>query len=392
MHTAYIDCIAGASGDMLLGALVDAGLALDDLKRRLAMLHLKGFTIETEQVQKKHIRATHLKVIVKDQKTERRIPEILEIIQNSDLQIQTQAKAIEVITRLGKVEAKIHGTDLDHVHLHELGGIDTIVDIVGFILALDILKIEELIVSPLPLGRGFTQSAHGKIPLPAPAAMELIKGVPVYGMEIDKELVTPTGAVLLTSLASRFGPFPAMEVSAIGYGAGTSDLPIPNVLRVLIGTREPRPSAQIDHLILLETNIDDMNPEIYEHLMDQLFEAGALDISLLPIQMKKNRPGTMLQVLTPPDTARRLKQIIYQETTTLGIRQTWIERECLNRHFESVETKYGQVQMKIAELGDGKIKYSPEYEDCRILALKHNVPIQVIVKAAEVAFESRKNS
>jgi uncharacterized protein (TIGR00299 family) protein len=306
--------------------------------------------------------------------------------------METQAKAIEVITRLGKVEAKIHGTDLDHVHLHELGGIDTIVDIVGFILALDILKIEELIVSPLPLGRGFTQSAHGKIPLPAPAAMELIKGVPVYGMEIDKELVTPTGAVLLTSLASRFGPFPAMEVSAIGYGAGTSDLPIPNVLRVLIGTREPRPSAQIDHLILLETNIDDMNPEIYEHLMDQLFEAGALDISLLPIQMKKNRPGTMLQVLTPPDTARRLKQIIYQETTTLGIRQTWIERECLNRHFESVETKYGQVQMKIAELGDGKIKYSPEYEDCRILALKHNVPIQVIVKAAEVAFESRKNS
>jgi uncharacterized protein (TIGR00299 family) protein len=390
MHTAYIDCIAGASGDMLLGALVDAGLALEDLKSKLALLHLAGFEIETQQVQKKHIRATHLKVMVKDEKTERRVPEIVEIIQDSDLQIEIQTKAIEVIKRLGKMEARIHGTDLDQVHLHELGGIDTIVDIVGFILGLDLLKITELIVSPLPLGRGFTQSAHGKIPLPAPAALELIKGVPVYGMEIDKELVTPTGAALLTSLASRFGPFPAMEVSAIGYGAGTWDLPIPNVLRVLIGTREPRPSAQIDHLILLETNIDDMNPEIYEHLMEQLFKAGALDISLFPIQMKKNRPGTMLQVLTAPETAQGLKQIIYQETTTLGIRQQWVERECLNRHFESVETKYGTVQMKIAELSDGRIKYSPEYEDCRILALKHDLPIQVIVKAAEVAFENRE--
>jgi uncharacterized protein (TIGR00299 family) protein len=390
MHTAYIDCIAGASGDMLLGALVDAGLALEDLKSKLALLHLAGFEIETQQVQKKHIRATHLKVMVKDEKTERRVPEIVEIIQDSDLQMEIQTKAIEVIKRLGKMEARIHGTDLDQVHLHELGGIDTIVDIVGFILGLDLLKITELIVSPLPLGRGFTQSAHGKIPLPAPAALELIKGVPVYGMEIDKELVTPTGAVLLTSLASRFGPFPAMEVSAIGYGAGTWDLPIPNVLRVLIGTREPRPSAQIDHLILLETNIDDMNPEIYEHLMEQLFKAGALDISLFPIQMKKNRPGTMLQVLTAPETAQGLKQIIYQETTTLGIRQQWVERECLNRHFESVETKYGTVQMKIAELSDGRIKYSPEYEDCRILALKHDLPIQVIVKAVEVAFENRE--
>jgi uncharacterized protein (TIGR00299 family) protein len=390
MHTAYIDCIAGASGDMLLGALVDAGLALEDLKSKLALLHLAGFEIETQQVQKKHIRATHLKVMVKDEKTERRVPEIVEIIQDSDLQMEIQTKAIEVIKRLGKMEARIHGTDLDQVHLHELGGIDTIVDIVGFILGLDLLKITELVVSPLPLGRGFTQSAHGKIPLPAPAALELIKGVPVYGMEIDKELVTPTGAVLLTSLASRFGPFPAMEVSAIGYGAGTWDLPIPNVLRVLIGTREPRPSAQIDHLILLETNIDDMNPEIYEHLMEQLFKAGALDISLFPIQMKKNRPGTMLQVLTAPETAQGLKQIIYQETTTLGIRQQWVERECLNRHFESVETKYGTVQMKIAELSDGRIKYSPEYEDCRILALKHDLPIQVIVKAVEVAFENRE--
>jgi uncharacterized protein (TIGR00299 family) protein len=390
MHTAYIDCIAGASGDMLLGALVDAGLPLEDLKGKLALLHLPGFEVETQQVQKKSFRATHLKVSVKDEKTERRIPEILEIIQNSDLPMKIQTKAIEIITRLGKIEARIHGTDMDHVHLHELGGIDTIVDIVGFILGLELMQITELIVSPLPLGRGFTQSMHGKIPLPAPAALELIKGVPVYGMEMDMELVTPTGAALLTSLANRFGSFPAMEISAIGYGAGMRDLPIPNVLRVLIGTRVPRPSAQIDHLILLETNIDDMNPEIYEHLMERLFNAGALDVSLFPIQMKKNRPGTMLQVLTPPETTQGLKQIIYQETTTLGIRQQWVERECLNRHIESVETKYGTVQIKIAELGDGRIKYSPEFEDCRILALKHDLPIQVIVKAAEAAFESRK--
>jgi uncharacterized protein (TIGR00299 family) protein len=390
MQIAYVDCVAGASGDMLLGALVDAGLSLDDLRSQLGLLHLSGFEIETQQVQKKHIRATHLKVYVSDEKTERHVPEILEIVQNSDLSHEVIDKAVDIINRLGKIEARIHGTDLDQVHLHELGGVDTIVDIIGFIIGLDLLNIEELIVSPLPLGRGFTQSAHGKIPLPAPATSELIKGVPIYGLEIDKELVTPTGAALLTSLASSFGSFPAMEVSAVGYGAGTWDLPIPNILRVFIGKRESTYNIQMDHLLVLETNIDDMNPEIFEHLMEKLFENGALDVSLIPIHMKKNRPGVLLQVLASPEIAQILKRIIYQETTTLGIRQQWIERECLHRHFETIETVYGPIQMKIAHLGGGQIKYSAEYEDCKSLALKHNIPIQDIMKAAESAFENRE--
>jgi uncharacterized protein (TIGR00299 family) protein len=389
MRTAFIDCVAGASGDMLLGALIDAGLTLEDLQNKLALLHLPGFELEIQQVQKNHIRATQLRVLVKDKKTERHLPEILEIIHRSDLPVEIQIKAIEIIKRLGEVEARIHGTDLDQVHLHELGGIDTIVDIVGFIIGLEVLKIEELIVSPLPLGRGFVQSAHGKIPIPAPATLELIKGIPVYGLEIDKELVTPTGAVLLTSLASSFGTFPAMKVDAVGYGAGSRDLPIPNVLRVLIGTRRSRSSTQIDHLMLLESNIDDMNPEIFDHLMERLFEAGALDVSFIPIHMKKNRPGIMLQVLALPEMAYDLKQIIYVETSTLGIRQQLIERECLNRHFETIETDYGPVQMKIADLGEGQIKYSPEYEDCKALASKHNLPIQIIMRAAEAAFQRK---
>jgi len=390
MQTAYVDCVAGASGDMLLGALVDAGLSLQDLLDKLALLHLTGFEIETQQVQKKHIRATHLKVIVSDEKTERHVPEILEIIQDSDLSLEIKKKTVDIINRLGKIEARIHNADLDRVHLHELGGIDTIIDIVGFIVGLDLLNIEELVVSPLPLGRGFTQSAHGKIPLPAPATLELMKGVPIYGLEIDKELVTPTGAALLTSLASSFGSFPAMEVRAIGYGAGTWDLPIPNILRVLIGKRETTHNVQMEHLLVLETNIDDMNPEIYEHLMEKLFEIGALDVSLIPIHMKKNRPGVQLQVLASPQIAKELKRIIYQETTTLGIRQQWIERECLHRRFETVETVYGPIQLKIAHLGEGQIKYSPEYEDCKTLALRHNLPIQDIMKAAESAFENRE--
>jgi len=390
MRIAYIDCVAGASGDMLLAALVDVGLPLQDLEEQLSLLHLPGFELEMQEVQKNHLRATHLKVKVTDHKTERHVPEILSIIQNSDLPEHVQNQAIEVIQRLGETEARIHGTSMDQVHLHELGGIDTIVDVVGFIVGLELLKIDELIVSPIPLGRGFIQSAHGKIPIPAPATIELLKGVPVYGLELEKELVTPTGAVLLTSMASYFGSMPSMQLENIGYGAGTRDLPIPNVIRVFLGTKESSYPSQTDRLILLETNIDDLNPEVYEHLMERLFSEGAFDVSLFPIHMKKNRPGIMLQVLATPELAQILKHIIYQETSTLGIRQQLIERECLNRRFETVETVYGPIQMKIADLGEGQIKYSPEYEDCKALAKELNIPIQVIIKAAEVAFENKE--
>jgi uncharacterized protein (TIGR00299 family) protein len=390
MQIAYVDCVAGASGDMLLAALIDLGLPLDQLNQRLSLLNLPGFDLETKEIQKNHLRATHLSVKVTDDKSERKVPEIVGIIQESELPDPIKFQAIGMIERLGKTEAQIHGRKLNDVHLHELGGIDTIVDIVGFILGLELLEIEELIVSPLPLGRGFVETAHGKIPIPAPATMELLKGYPVYNLEIENELVTPTGAVLLTSLASQFGAFPLMKLEKIGYGAGTRDLPIPNVIRIFLGEKEDDHPSQTDRLMLLETNIDDLNPEIYEYLMDQLFSAGALDVSLFPIHMKKNRPGIMLQVLSPKEKASPIKQVIYEETSTLGIRQQLIERECLKRRFETVETIYGPIQMKVADLGGGQIKVSPEYEDCKKLAKQLGVPIQVIMKSAEVAFEAKE--
>jgi uncharacterized protein (TIGR00299 family) protein len=212
----------------------------------------------------------------------------------------------------------------------------------------------------------------------------------VYNLEIENELVTPTGAVLLTSLASQFGTFPPMQLEKTGYGAGTRDLSIPNVIRIFLGNKEEDVHSQTEQLMLLETNIDDLNPEIYEYLMDQLFSTGALDVSLFPIYMKKNRPGIMLQVLSPKEKAFQIKQVIYNETSTLGIRQQLIERECLKRRFETVETVYGPIQMKVADLGSGQIKVSPEYEDCKKLAKELGIPIQVIMKAAEVAFEGKE--
>jgi len=390
MHIAYIDCIAGASGDMLLAALLDLGLPIQKLQEQLSLLHLPGFELETEEVLKRELRATQLHVKVVDHETERRLPEMLSIIQNSDLPPHIQTQASAVIHRLAETEARIHGTSIDKVHLHELGGIDTLVDIVGFILAIELLNIEELFVSPLPLGSGFIQSAHGKIPIPAPATIELLKGIPVHKLELEQELVTPTGAVLLTSLASGFGAFPPMKIENIGYGAGSRDLPLPNILRVFLGTKKDDLPFQSERLVLLETNIDDLNPEVYEHLINRLFKEGALDVSLFPIFMKKNRPGIMLQVLAPTEHAHRLKQTIYLETTTLGIRQLYVERESLTRRFETVETVYGPVKMKVADLGEGRIKYAPEYEDCKALAQTSGIPIQVIMKAAEVAFESKE--
>jgi uncharacterized protein (TIGR00299 family) protein len=390
MRIAYIDCVAGASGDMLLGALLDLGLPLDQLQEKLSLLNLSGFNLQVEEVQKNHLRATHLKVKVTDHTTERKIPEINRIIQQSDLHEDVKGKALDIIQRLGATEARIHGTRIDEVHLHELGGIDTIIDIVGFILGLELLEIDEIIASPIPLGRGFIQSAHGKLPIPAPATLELLQGIPVYSLEIESELVTPTGAVLLTSLASRFGGIPPLQLEKVGYGAGTRDLPIPNVIRIYLGTKDDEYPSQAERLILFETNIDDLNPEVYEHVMDRLFAEGALDVSLFPIHMKKNRPGIMLQVLSPPEIAYQLKNVVYLETSTLGIRQQVIERECLTRRFETVQTIYGPVQMKVADLGGGQIKYSPEYEDCKSLAQELEIPIQVIMKAAEVAFEGKE--
>ncbi len=456
MKIAYFDCIAGASGDMILGALVDAGLPLAVLIERLQALHLRDFNLEAQKVTKNAFSATKVNVIVADDVPERHLSDIIAIVEKSDLPVDIQQKAIAIFNKIGSAEAGIHGSSLDHVHLHELGGVDTIVDVVGTLVGLEALGIEHVVVSPVPLGRGFIHGAHGEIPLPAPATVALLKGVPITGSPMEMETVTPTGAALLASLANAFGPIPQMLFEQVGYGAGSRDLPIPNVLRILIGTGtttlqkkqsahghphthphagenethnhdnahahadahvhphshshfgnagghapitilDPRSHAETqdvtqphehscldtDHLSVLETNVDDLNPEFYEHVMDRLFAAGALDVFFAPIQMKKNRPATLLRVLCRPDDVKSMTEILFLETSTLGIREHQVDRHALPRTMQTVETAYGAVKVKVAELGNGKVKSAPEYEDCRRLAEQHSVPIREVYQAAQ---------
>jgi uncharacterized protein (TIGR00299 family) protein len=307
-------------------------------------------------------------------------------LDNSQLSESIKLKAHQIISRLGEAEAHIHGIPLDHVHLHELGGIDTIIDIAGFLISLEILKITDILSSPLPLGRGFINSAHGRMPLPSPATLALLKDVPVYGIDIDKETVTPTGAALISSLTSAFGAIPNMTIQKIGIGAGGRDLPIPNILRAIIGEADIRDHQSVESLINLETNIDDQNPQFYDFIMDSLFRNGALDVFLTPVIMKKSRPATILNVLCQAADADKMITFLFKETTTLGIRKQFVERLSLQRSFRDVETPYGNVRIKLAYLDNELIKFSPEYEDCRRLAeLTGNQLIEVYRSAEQAA-------
>lgn len=387
MKIAYFDCIGGASGDMILAALLDAGLPEETLRQRLAALHLNDFTLTVRRVQKNGFGAAKVDVHVADDVPERHLADIEAIIAASDLAPNIKAQANAIFRRLAEVEAGIHGAALDHVHLHELGGVDTIVDVVGCLVGLDALGIERVYASPLPLGRGFIQAAHGQIPLPAPATVALLKGVPVVGSEIEKELVTPTGAALLSSLAAGFGPIPAMTLLAVGYGAGGRDLPIPNLIRLLIGDQATPAHLGVESVVVLETNIDDLNPQVYDYVMARLFKAGALDVFLEPIQMKKNRPGTLLRVICRPGDTGPLTDILLAETSTLGVRQQTMARVSLRREVRTVATPYGAVRVKIATLKDGGRRVAAEYDDCRRLAEETGATLREIQRAAEHAAE-----
>ena len=370
---------------MILGALLDAGLPEETLREGLAALKLDDFELRPRRVVKNAFSATKVDVIVTDDVPARHLPEIETIVMESYLSPSIKKQATAIFRRLGEVEAGIHGTTIEQVHLHELGGVDTIVDVVGALVGLEGLEVERVYASPLPMGRGFVQGAHGAIPLPAPATLALLEGVPLIGSDLEAELVTPTGAVLLSSLATDFGPIPAMTLRGVGYGAGGRDLPIPNVLRLLIGDHATPNDAIIQTLMSLETNVDDLNPEVYDYVMARLFEAGALDVFLSPIQMKKNRPATLLRVLCQPDDADALMAILFAETSTLGVRQQVVTRHCLARTSHTVETPYGAVRVKVADLGEGRVKAAPEYGDCRRLAEASGVPLREIYRAAEVA-------
>jgi len=387
MRIAYFDCISGISGDMILGALLDLGLPLDGLIQELSALGISGYELKINKVFKNGFQATKCDVIVSDETHERHFSDIQDIIINSRLSEKIQQRALGVFRRLAEVEAGIHGVVVDEVHLHEVGGLDTIIDVAGTLIGLDLLGIERVIGSPLPMGRGTIRGAHGLIPLPAPATLGLLKGAPIVGIDYDFEFVTPTGAALLTSIAESFGVIPAMTLTSIGYGAGGRDLPIPNLLRIILGESQSQGQSTLETLVMIETNLDDLNPQVYGHVMEILFEHSALDVTLTPVQMKKNRPGVLISILCRPMDAQVLEQILFSETSTIGIRRHFIERHALARSFSKVETPYGQVAVKIVQVAEGITRASPEYEDCRRLSTSSGIPLWDIYRAALAAAE-----
>ena len=337
MKIAYLDCPAGASGDMFLGALLDVGLPASVLEQTIAALDLPGCRLEVQPVLKNGIHATQVSVLADEHHPTRRLADILALTERSTLDSQIKSQAQRMFQRLAEVEAKIHNAEIEQVHFHELSGVDTIVDIVGTLVGFQALGVEAVYASPVPLGRGFVRTAHGQLPLPAPATLALLQGVPVVGSEIEQELVTPTGALLLTTLAQSFGPIPPMTLQAVGYGAGRRNLPIPNILRLLLG-EATNTGATIETLVMLESNIDNLNPEVYDYLLSRLFAAGALDVTLANVQMKKNRPGTLLSVLCRAAEVENLQEILFAETTTLGVRRYRVERHALPRQVRTVNT------------------------------------------------------
>lgn len=385
MKTAYFDCIAGASGDMLLGALIDAGLPAATLEAELEKLHIDDFHLHIGKVQKNAFTATKVDVHVHEHTPERHLSDIREVVESSDVSPTVKTRALRVFTRICEEEAAIHGMSVDSVHLHEVGGVDAIVDVVGVLSAIELMGIESVVVSPLPVGRGFIRGAHGQIPLPAPATLGLLKGAPICGSPIDVEFVTPTGAALLMELADAWGPIPAMTLRRVGYGAGTRDLEIPNVLRVLIGDGAASGPWNTETITVLETHLDNDRGETVGHACRRLMAEGALDVVSIPAQMKKDRPAQVIKVLARPEDADRLEKILFEETSTLGIRRSETRRDALERSIDTVDTRFGPIPVKLATLPSGQVRATPEYEDCRKAAEEHGVSLPTVTHEAEHA-------
>lgn len=420
---AYLDCFAGISGDMFVGALLDLGLELADLEGELRKLDLTGYRLARASVDKLGLRATHFNVLLDSaggtrpadgappdhthahDDHHRAFTHIRDLISRSALSDPVKGAAIRIFTRLAEAEAAVHGVEVDQVHFHELGAIDAIVDIVSAAIGVEQLGIDEFVCSPLHLGSGFVRMAHGLYPIPAPATARLIAGAPVYSTEAKGELVTPTGAAIATTLASGYGPLPMMTVTRIGYGAGTRDREFPNVLRVIMGERNstavptaPRTPFPEQHAAaateagyhegpatVIEANIDDMNPQLYDALIERLLTAGALDVALIPAHMKKNRPGILLQVLAHPASVDALLAIVFTESTTIGARTYDVTKRMLQREHRVIQTPYGPVRVKVARLGERVVNIAPEYEDCRALAASAGVAVKAVHAAAQSA-------
>jgi uncharacterized protein (TIGR00299 family) protein len=402
----YLDCFSGIAGDMLLGALLDLGLDASILKQKLKSLPLKGYTLHTRAVLRQGISGTKFDVRIAKGHHHRGWKEIQQILNGADLDGDVREKALQIFKRLITAEARIHRVPMQKVHLHEVGAVDAIVDIVGAVIGLKELLGSQgrLWVSPLHLGKGRVKIAHGTFPIPAPATAELLKGIPVQAGPVEGELVTPTGAAIVSTLAAGFGPMPPMKMEAIGYGAGTRQYEDhPNMLRAVLGdtvgsARSTKKAAgnqdgsEAGEVLVVQCNIDDMNPQGYGHLMDQLFDAGALEVYYAPVQMKKNRPGTLVTLICHAKHFTPLTGVLFRESTTIGLRHYTAGRVELSRDVVSVKTSMGMVRVKVSSLQGSPVQAQPEYEDCRKIAKAKGIPLKEVTFAAMAAYRSLEDA
>ena len=417
----YFDCFSGASGDMILGALLDAGLPLEQLRAAVGSLALDGVTLEAERVDRSGIGATKFRVRGAgpdrghahdgghdhhdhhhhDHHDEhhhehhhhhehghRGLSEICALVDRSALSGSAKDRARRLFRRLAETEADIHQRPVEEIHLHEVGAVDSIIDIAGAVFGLEWVGADRIVSSPLNVGSGTVTCAHGVMPVPAPATARLVAGVPVYSTGVEAELLTPTGALLVTDYASQYGPLPALRVRRVGYGAGDRNLPgAPNVVRVVIGDDDA--GGRLQRVVVIESEIDDMNPQIFGVLMDRLQAAGALDVFYAPIQMKKNRPGTLVSVVALPADREALTALLFRETTTIGVRFREMDRERLDREQVTVETPLGPVRFKVAVRGGDVVNASPEFDDCLQLAARHDLSVKAVQAIATKAYLDR---
>jgi len=392
---AYFEMFSGISGNMVLGALIDLGLDPKSLESELNKLGLQNeYEIKIEKVSRSHIGGTYVDVHLHDHEHDhahdhdhhgRNLEDINKIIETSELSRTIKEKSKTIFLNLAKAEAKVHRTEINEIHFHEVGAVDAIVDIVGSVTGLELLGIDRIYASSINTGQGYVIAAHGKLPVPAPATMELLKNVPTYSSGTEKELTTPTGAAIITSLSTYFGPKPLMRVEKVGYGAGTYEIEIPNLLRINVGNVEQGSKK----MKVVETNIDDMNPQFYEYIMEKLFEKGALDVYFTPIQMKKNRPATKISVIVDAENLFKINEILLKETTTLGVRIFDIEREIVDRKIKEVETQFGKVKVKVGILDGKTVNIAPEYEECKKIAKEKGLPIKTVYQILYAEFERR---
>ncbi|HMF57543.1 MAG TPA: nickel pincer cofactor biosynthesis protein LarC [Pyrinomonadaceae bacterium] len=385
MRTLYFDCYAGASGDMILGALVGAGCDPSNLMEKLASLGVEGYEVQFTTVNRSGLSATRADVRAPEEKKHRHLKDILGIINDSRLDEKIKGRATAIFMRLAEAESHVHNEPVEKIHFHEVGALDAIVDVVGACIGFELLGVDRFLSSALHVGSGTVQMAHGRFPVPPPAVAELLKDAPVYSSEIRGELVTPTGAAIISTVCEQYGAIPRMRITSVGYGAGFREYDnFPNALRVIIGEEDER--AQDERLLMIETNVDDMSPQILGFVMERAFSLGALDCYFTSVQMKKNRPGALVSILCRPADRERLTEMLFAETTTLGVRAFEVERRALERETVAVETRFGAIDIKIARLDNLRVKAMPEFEQCRAAAERARVSLREVEEAAQAAY------